>query len=83
MNVHLFHLANPHWLRGHELEANPVAVRDAARTVNHLMRAVVEAFDSDGRVQGIADGDARSRRNAGSVRPRVSDSFRRQETEDC
>ena len=58
MNIHLFHLANPHWLRGHELEAKPVAVRDATRTVNHLMREVVEAFDSDGRVQRITDGDA-------------------------
>jgi hypothetical protein len=57
VKVHLFHLANPQRLRGHELEAKPVAIRDATRTVNHLMRAVVEAFDSDGWVQGITDGD--------------------------
>ena len=82
MNVHLFHSAILTGFAVTTWKPSRLPVRDATQDGQSPDARRRRALDSDGRVQGITDGDVEpSRTRLGS--PSISDSLRRQETEDC
>src|SRR4051812_31437654 len=59
--------ANPHGFGGDYLDTNSVAFENAARTVDPLLRAAVDAFDPEPGLGGVADEPAEPERPEGQV----------------